>query len=646
MKKILSLLVMSFVLVMAVGVVGANTVESSTIVFEGALTDNGDGSYSGTIPVIEDGGFDVYANEEDTAIFADAIEPTEEVTISGHDAWPAPEWDPDTPDWDHYQLTLDGDDWYLEYFSGATTYANPMSGSMNWDKMYASEEGIGAYYEGTGTAEIDDGLGGSQAWDMDWSWGSEYVPLEYPGFLVNVEELGGENFRVSLIPKTIYSPQEGYYFKDSISIGWEGSFGVASLGYETGGCVEDFSTTEILQFGIATTGTYDWDTSGLEDGDYCIKIIDSDELFDLVEVTKDSVNPTADIAYTGSLIEGETITFDASGSSDGTGSGIETYEWDFADGDTSTGVGPTHSFTAGTYDVVLTVTDYAGNWDKDTVELIIAPIDYEEDEISFDAGILGILDLDESFDTEIDSVTCTEVGAFPDGLTLSQSGSECTLVWDDIPYEDRGVHEISIKAVNGGDPKYYNIEITAYTWMIDLVEGWNLISIPMMPEDTSIDSVFANVYDNIAYEGAGVDTVFQYDGADEDWDESRRYSDSSSYYGEFTGSLEIVPGYGYWVKMENADTLKGYGSMTPEMGGPMLGVDVANGWNLIGHFGLDDLPVADALTSLVLGSTNYYDSVSVTGNMQTGVGYWMTAKFIPDGETTYTPSQLALNSTL
>ena len=59
----------------------------------------------------------------------------------------------------------------------------------------------------------------------------------------------------------------------------------------------------------------------------------------------------------------ETVSFDASGSTDSDGS-IERYEWDFGDGTTGTGRTVTHSFeSTGDYTVSLTVTDDAGATD-------------------------------------------------------------------------------------------------------------------------------------------------------------------------------------------------------------------------------------------------------------------------------------------
>jgi PKD repeat protein len=67
--------------------------------------------------------------------------------------------------------------------------------------------------------------------------------------------------------------------------------------------------------------------------------------------------PTSDPngPYTGTA--GQPVSFDGSGSSDPDGS-IVTYDWDFGDGNTGTGVSPTHTYAApGSYLVTLTVTD-------------------------------------------------------------------------------------------------------------------------------------------------------------------------------------------------------------------------------------------------------------------------------------------------
>jgi hypothetical protein len=87
-----------------------------------------------------------------------------------------------------------------------------MSGVMDWGNMYARETDVGAYLPATGTPEIPGGAaaygGGPSCWDMDWSWGSEVVPLQYPGFDVEITFLPGSKvYRVILTPAPQPVPQ-------------------------------------------------------------------------------------------------------------------------------------------------------------------------------------------------------------------------------------------------------------------------------------------------------------------------------------------------------------------------------------------------------------------------------------------------------
>lgn len=63
--------------------------------------------------------------------------------------------------------------------------------------------------------------------------------------------------------------------------------------------------------------------------------------------------PTAKIDFTQN---GDTINFDASGSTDSDGTIVD-YRWDFGDGSTGSGVGVSHQFANGNYPVTLTVSD-------------------------------------------------------------------------------------------------------------------------------------------------------------------------------------------------------------------------------------------------------------------------------------------------
>jgi len=225
-------------LILAVtGTARANTIASSTMYFNGSLADNGDGTYTGTIaatagtyyipggpgttwvvdhwenpdgtPAI--GGFDVYGKEGATAYYDDVVQGT---IGADHDGYPGPGgggwgsfYTPDVQDWVHYELTLTPAKWYLRYNGGVLGNGNatPMSGAMNWTNMYASEDDVGAYISPPADPDANDGDaalngGGPQAWDMDWSWGSEVIPLEYGGFFVEVTDVGGGDYQVTLTP--------------------------------------------------------------------------------------------------------------------------------------------------------------------------------------------------------------------------------------------------------------------------------------------------------------------------------------------------------------------------------------------------------------------------------------------------------------
>uniref|UniRef100_UPI00257BDDEB PKD domain-containing protein n=4 Tax=Maribacter TaxID=252356 RepID=UPI00257BDDEB len=78
---------------------------------------------------------------------------------------------------------------------------------------------------------------------------------------------------------------------------------------------------------------------------------------------------------TASTLQGPSpLTVDFNGSSSSDDNGIVSYEWDFGDGDTGSGVQLSHVYTSsGTYNAVLTVTDSSGQTATDTLGVTVEP---------------------------------------------------------------------------------------------------------------------------------------------------------------------------------------------------------------------------------------------------------------------------------
>jgi parallel beta-helix repeat protein len=85
--------------------------------------------------------------------------------------------------------------------------------------------------------------------------------------------------------------------------------------------------------------------------------------------------PVANAGPDQTVIVGETVNFDGSGSYDPDGV-ITSYDWDFDDSNSGTGVAPTHTYsTDGTHSVTLTVTDDDGATDSDTVTITVITLE-------------------------------------------------------------------------------------------------------------------------------------------------------------------------------------------------------------------------------------------------------------------------------
>ena len=171
------------------------------------------------------------------------------------------------------------------------------------------------------------------------------------------------------------------------------------------------------------------------------------------------------------------------------------------------------------------------------------------------------------------------------------------------------------------------VPVTSYN--ITLYEGWNLVSLPLIPTSNNITDVLAGI------SGAGnVTQVWAFDPTlmpGDPW---------LSYYPWVAWSAnelqEMNDGVGYWVVMDGAGTLTVNGQCMPDPGElpPMYGV--YSGWNMIGMKSIttrdhdDYLANVDGKYTVIWGfdtDTEIYDLVFPSppgsGVLTPGAGYWV-----------------------
>jgi hypothetical protein len=150
---------------------------------------------------------------------------------------------------------------------------------------------------------------------------------------------------------------------------------------------------------------------------------------------------------------------------------------------------------------------------------------------------------------------------------------------------------------------------------IELDEGWNLISLPLIPLDESIEVVLAGIMDDVK-------GVWYWDGS---WDS---FKPGAPYDLE-----EMEDGKAYWINMEEAGTLKIAGTKMPEGGELPPAYDVVVGWNMVGFKSTAvNITVENYLAGTKYTRIYYFDGGTwfvIPGTaydstyMVPGLGYWV-----------------------
>ena len=155
---------------------------------------------------------------------------------------------------------------------------------------------------------------------------------------------------------------------------------------------------------------------------------------------------------------------------------------------------------------------------------------------------------------------------------------------------------------------------------IDLDEGYNLISLPLIPEDYEAEIILADVLDD-------VEVVAQWPGGNTgDWE--KYWNDPM-----FDDFDMMYDGIGYFIDMDAAGSFDvvGYEIAAPGLAVPPS-YNVVPGWNLIGFkstlpkMPTDYLAAIDGMYTVMYGYENgAYFIVGSPGHeyLQPGLGYWI-----------------------
>jgi len=158
-------------------------------------------------------------------------------------------------------------------------------------------------------------------------------------------------------------------------------------------------------------------------------------------------------------------------------------------------------------------------------------------------------------------------------------------------------------------------DVPVTTYNIALTSGWNLISLPLIPNSTVIGNVLAGISGNVIM-------VRYYDASSVSW---------LSYVPGVGGSLTTMEdGKGYWINMNASNTLTVNGVEMPGPEEELPNYSVVEGWNLIGFKSVETKKSSEYLSGLsyivLYGYNGAYSTIAhptdIDNNMTPGSGFW------------------------
>ncbi|MGQ9609059.1 MAG: C10 family peptidase [bacterium] len=174
-------------------------------------------------------------------------------------------------------------------------------------------------------------------------------------------------------------------------------------------------------------------------------------------------------------------------------------------------------------------------------------------------------------------------------LSCSPTNGSCTDETDEVSISvdtaglNEGIYTVTLTVNAEGvsnSPQIVTIFLRIfYLDRVTMNAGWNLISIPVQPDDNSIDRVLDSIKGKF-------DSVWAY--FDGGW---KKYIVGME---AFRNLNNIIPGRGYWVKMKERATLSINGNPIEN-----IAVQLFSGWNLVGYNQKGEKITESALTSVL-----------------------------------------------
>ena len=182
------------------------------------------------------------------------------------------------------------------------------------------------------------------------------------------------------------------------------------------------------------------------------------------------------------------------------------------------------------------------------------------------------------------------------------SGPSTGVVQVDVVGASEGAFKVKATP-DGGTTVYESGEITVTGTLavnIPLIVGWNLISMPNQPADTSVASVLTSIDGKYT-------SVWTYDTAADTWYKYYTPATGLDFLNDLT---EILPGKGYWVVTDQNATLTVIAPVAPA-----TTVSLSVGWNLVGL----KKEIGAAITTAMASINGKYTSI---WSYDTGADNW------------------------